>query len=176
MLNFARNFASVPVSLIGITVATTTFPLLTQTLADGAVKAFRKTLRTSSWIIFGGSALAAVIIFIREPLVRIVLGGGAFDQASVLRTALVLGVFTLAIPTESLIHLLARAFYATKNTLIPVVLSLIGLIVAVTVAFSFTPRLGIIALPLAFFLGSLAKLSFLLLFLPRRLRKVENIT
>ncbi len=177
VLNFARNFASVPVSLIGITVATTTFPLLTQTLADGAMKAFRKTLRTSSWIIFGGSALAAVIIFlIREPLVRIVLGGGAFDQASVLRTALVLGVFTLAIPTESLIHLLARAFYATKNTLIPVVLSLIGLIVAVTVAFSFTPRLGIIALPLAFFLGSLAKLSFLLLFLPRRLRKVENIT
>lgn len=176
ILNFARNFQSVPVSLIGITIATTTFPLLARAIADRTFASFRKTLKISLWLILGGSVFAAAITFlIREPLIRIVLGGGAFDQESVARTALVLGVFALAIPTESLSHLLARAFYATKNTLVPVVLSIGSLMVAIAAAASFTPRFGIVALPLAFFLASLAKLILLLFLLPGRLRKMENI-
>jgi len=111
----------------------------------------------------------------REPLIRIVFGGGAFDQTSIERTALVLGVFTLAMPTESLVHLLARAFYATKNTLIPVILSLIGLAIAIVGAVYLTPRFGIVALPFSFFLASLAELILLLLLLPRRLRTLESI-
>jgi len=42
ILNFARNFESVPVSLIGITIATTTFPLLTRAMADHTIEPFRK--------------------------------------------------------------------------------------------------------------------------------------
>ena len=176
ILNFARNFESVPVSLIGITIATTTFPLLTRAMADHTIEPFRKILKTSFWLILIGSTLAAVIIFlIREPLIRIVFGGGAFDQTSIERTALVLGVFTLAMPTESLVHLLARAFYATKNTLIPVILSLIGLAIAIVGAVYLTPRFGIVALPFSFFLASLAELILLLLLLPRRLRTLESI-
>jgi len=175
ILNFARNFESVPVSLIGITIATTTFPLLARSVADGTIESFRKALRTSFWLILGGSIFAAIVIFlIREPLIRIILGGGAFDQESVARTALVLGVFTLAMPTESLVHLLARAFYATKNTLIPVVLSIIGLVIAIGGAVYLTPRFGIVALPFSFFLASLTELILLLSLLPRRLRTVEN--
>ncbi|OGI22133.1 MAG: murein biosynthesis integral membrane protein MurJ [Candidatus Moranbacteria bacterium RIFCSPHIGHO2_01_FULL_55_24] len=175
ILNFARNFESVPVSLIGITIATTTFPVLARAMADRTLEPFRKTLKISFWLILGGSIFAAIVIFlIREPLIRIVFGGGAFDQESVARTALVLGVFTLAMPTESLVHLLARAFYATKNTLIPVVLSIIGLIIAISAAAYLAPRFGIVALPFSFFLASLAELVLLLLLLPRRLRRIEN--
>lgn len=176
ILNFARNFESVPVSLIGITIATTTFPLLARAVADHTMASFQRTLKISFWLILGGSTLAAVVIFlIREPLIRIILGGGAFDQESVERIALVLGVFALAMPTESLVHLLARAFYATKNTLIPVVLSIIGLVIAIAGAVYLTPRFGIVALPFSFFLASLAELVLLLLLLPRRLRQMENI-
>jgi putative peptidoglycan lipid II flippase len=108
--------------------------------------------------IFCVSTLAALLtFFIRRPLVGLLLGGGAFDEAAVARTALVLGVFCLSIPTESLSHLFARAFYAVQNTIIPVVFSMLSLLVAASSAYVLSSRVGIVGLPLGFFLGSLVK-------------------
>ena len=173
ILNFARNFQSVPVSLIGITFSTTAFPVMAKAIADHSQEEFRKVLKNSFWLILAGSTLAAIITFIiREPLIRMVLGGGAFSEEAILRTSAMLGVFTLAMPTESLRHLLARAFYATKNTTIPVVLGIIGLGIAIGGGHLLSPRFGILSIPIAFSSASLIELIFLIILLPRRLRQL----
>ena len=175
VMNFARNFMSVPVSLIGITFSTTAFPIMAKAVSDHSKEEFKKTLKNSFWLILGGSTLAAVVVFlIREPLIRIVLGGGAFSEEAIVKTATTLGFFTLAMPTESLVHLLARAFYATKNTVIPVVMSIIGLAIAVGGGYLLAPRLDILAIPIAFALASLVELIFLLVLLPSRLKKIPS--
>lgn len=175
VLNFARNFESVPVSLIGITLATTTFPLLSTHYVEKDFRAFRQALMKSLWLIGVGSVGAAVLMFlIREPLIRLTLGGGAFNEGAIVRTATLLGVFTLAMPTESLVHLLARAFYATKNTLIPVLLSLLGLALSVGFGLLLSPRLGLEALPLSFFIASFVEVVLLLIFLLFRLEALKN--
>ena len=130
-------------------------------------------MKNSFWLILAGSTLAAIITFIiREPLIRMVLGGGAFSEEAILRTSAMLGVFTLAMPTESLRHLLARAFYATKNTTIPVVLGIIGLGIAIGGGHLLSPRFGILSIPIAFSSASLIELIFLIILLPRRLRQL----
>jgi len=170
ILSFARNFQSVPVSLIGITFATTAFPVMAKAISDHSQEEFKKTLKNSFWLILAGSVLAAIVIFIiREPLIRIVLGGGNFTEEAILRTSTMLGVFTLAMPTESLRHLLARAFYATKNTIVPVILSIIGLGVAIGGGYLLAPSLDILAIPIAFSTASLIELIFLMILLPYRL-------
>ncbi len=175
VMNFARNFMSVPVSLIGITVATTAFPVMAKSVSDHSMENFRKTLKQSFWLILGGSVLAALVTFIiREPLINIVLGGGNFNKEAVIKTAMTLGVFTLAMPTESLVHLLARAFYATKNTVIPVVMSIIGLVISLGGAYLLAPSLDILAIPVAFALASLMEVIFLLTLLPHRLKKLPS--
>lgn len=175
IMSFARNFQSVPVSLIGITFSTTSFPIMTKAIADHSQEDFKKTLKNSFLLILVGSTLAAIITFIiREPLIRIVLGGGAFSEEAISRTATMLGVFTLAMPTESLRHLLARAFYATKNTTIPVIFSVIGLIIAIGGGYLLKPSLDIIAIPVAFSIASLVELIFLILLLPHRLKKLPS--
>jgi putative peptidoglycan lipid II flippase len=157
VLNFARNFQSVPVSVIGIAMATAVFPALAEaSLASTA--AVRQLLRRTAASIFLASGTAALLMFIiRRPLIQLLLGGGAFTAEAVERTALVLGVFCLAIPTESLSHLFARAFYATHNTVVPVVLSVVSLAVSAGSAYVLSQSLGIVGLPLGFFLGSLVK-------------------
>lgn len=175
IMNFARNFMSVPVSLIGITFATTAFPVMANAIADHSQEEFKKVLKNSFWLILGGSVFAAIVTFIiKEPLIRLVLGGGNFDEDAIKKTALTLGVFTLAMPTESLIHLLARAFYATKNTVIPVIMSIIGLIVAIGGGYLLKSSLGILSIPTAFALASLIEVIFLLVLLPRRLRQLPS--
>ena len=175
VMNFARNFQSVPVSIIGITFATTAFPVMAKAISENSQGDFKKILKSSFWLILGGSTLAAIVtFFIREPLIRVILGGGAFNEAAVARTALALGFFTLAMPTESLVHLLARAFYATKNTTVPVVMSILGLVIAIGGGYLLVPKLDIVAIPLAFFAASLFELIFLVVLLPRRLRKIST--
>src|SRR3989344_1255630 len=175
ILSFARNFQSVPVSLIGITFSTTSFPIMAKAIADHSLKDFKKTLKNSFWLILGGSTLAAIITFlIREPLIRIVLGGGAFSEEAILKTAAMLGMFTLAMPTESLRHLFARAFYATKNTIIPVVLSILGLAIAIGGGYLLSPRFGILSIPISFSLASFIELIFLITLLPYQLKKLPS--
>jgi len=172
VISFARNFQSVPVSLIGITIATTSFPILAGAVSEKKTDQFWITLKRSFFIIGTLSLLAAVFIyFIREPLIRILLGGGEFQSDDIQRTAAALGVFCLSIPTEALIHLLARAFYATKNTTIPVAVSILGIIVAVPGGFFLSQSWGIVALPFAFFLASALELAILLVLLPSCLKR-----
>ncbi len=163
VLNFARNFQSVPVSLLGIAMSTAVFP----SLAHAAINSRRELadlLRRTSGAIFLTSTLAALVVYaLRQPLVAILLGGGQFDNEAVARTALTLGVFCLSIPTESLSHLFARAFYATKNTIVPVAFSVLSLFVAAGSAYFFSRTTGIVGLPLGFFLGSLVKTAGLAL-------------
>jgi len=173
VLSFARNFQSVPVSLIGITIATTSFPLLAKAASDRETEKFRASLKHSFLLIGTLSVLAAIFIFIiREPLIRMLLGGGEFQSDDIDRTAAALGIFCLSIPTEALIHLLARAYYATKNTAIPVAVSVAGIAIAIPVGYSLGQSWGVIALPFAFFAGSALELVILLILLPSRIRKI----
>lgn len=175
VMNFARNFMSVPVSLIGITFSTTAFPVMAKAIADHSEEDFKKILKNSFWLILGGSSLAALVTFIiKEPLIELVLGGGNFTDEAIRRTALTLGFFTLAIPVESLRHLLARAFYATKNTITPVIMSIIGLTIAVGGGYLLKPALGITAIPISFALASFIEVVLLLALLPRRLRQLPG--
>jgi putative peptidoglycan lipid II flippase len=174
-LNFARNFQSVPVSLIGITMSTAAFPLLADAIAGGRARDYVQTLRRILGSIFVISALAAVVLYvIREPLVTLLLGGGLFDPEAAARTTGVLGVFCLAIPTESISHLLARAFYARQNTLVPVVFSILALVIAVGAGWAFLPVIGIMALPAGFFAGSLVKSAGLAGWMWKQMRSVSR--
>lgn len=171
VLGFARNFQSVPVSVIGIAMATAAFPLLSQAALDSPDKLKGVLRRTATSIGVATTAAALFMYVVSRPLVALLLGGGQFDAAAVSLTASVLGVFCLSIPTESISHVYARAFYALKNTTVPVVMSVVSLLVAGSSAYFLSQRLGIIGLPLGFFLGSAAKTVGLLMMLNRQLQK-----
>lgn len=173
ILNFARNFQSVPVSIIGITLATTAFPALSHAAVKKSRRSFSKTYWRTFMTVGMASVLAGLALWlVRRPLVAILLGGGAFETGDIKLTAATLGMFSLSVPTEALSHLAARSFYATQNTLTPVLFSMASLVVAGVSAYLLLPTLGLMALPLGFFLGSAVKLIGLTALLPRRLRQI----
>lgn len=171
VLNFARNFQSVPVSLFGIAFATSILPVLSELAERRDFQEYRnqffKTFR-GIFVLALGSAV--FILFFRTVIIRLFLGGGAFGEEDVRLTALALAAFTPAIITESLDHLLARSFYALKNTVIPVTMSILGLGIAVSGGWILSKEFGVLAFPLAFFAGSLVKMSILFLLLHRRVK------
>ena len=170
-VSFARNFQSVPVSLVGVAFALAVFPALSMARATGDRRGFLRLLGTNLGSITVITTVAAIGLFVvGELAIRVLLGGGAFDEQDVALTATVLGAFALSVPFESLAHLLSRAIYATRHTLLQVLASLAGLGITVGATLILVERLGIVAIPLGFAIGQAAKVVLLALALAVRLR------
>jgi putative peptidoglycan lipid II flippase len=171
-VSFARNFQSVPVSLIGVAFSLAVFPRLSTAFATGDRVAFLGLLRTNlASIALITTAAAVGLVVVGELAIRVLLGGGAFDDEDVRLTATVLAAFALSVPFESLTHLLSRAIYATRHTLLQVLASLAGLGVTVLATLALVEEWGIVAIPLGFAIGQAAKVALLAIALAIRLRR-----
>jgi putative peptidoglycan lipid II flippase len=172
-LSFARNFQSVPVSLIGVAFSVAAFPVLAAAAAAGDRPRYIRLVTTNLATITLATTAAALLLYVvAGTVVRVFLGGEAFDAEDVRTTSLVIGAFTLSIPLESVTHLLSRAIYATHNTLMPVAASIAGLIATVGTVELLVPTSGIVALPLGFTAGQGVKVLILAAALVIRTRTV----
>ncbi len=176
-VSFARNFQSVPVSLIGASFAIAAFPVLSASAAAGDRRAFGRVFATNLALIVVLTTGAAVGLWVvGETAIRVLLGGGAFDEGDVTRTAGILAIFALSVPLESLTHLLSRAIYATHNTILPTIASVAGFVVIVVVGQTLSPTIGLAAIPAAFVVGMGVKVAILGLALAPRIAAIGRPT
>jgi putative peptidoglycan lipid II flippase len=151
VFNFARNFQSLPVSFIGIAIATVLFPVLAADAAaeqhDQMLKNAKAAMRTI--LLFTLPAMIGMML-VSKPLIAVFLGGGEFDEAAITRTTITLIVFALAIPLESLQHILARLFYAQHDTRTPAIISVIGAVLNVVVCLLGAMWFGVAGLAVGF--------------------------
>jgi putative peptidoglycan lipid II flippase len=170
-VSFARNFQSVPVSLVGVAFALAVFPALSAAHATrdraGFVRLVGSNLVGIGVITSAGAVGMAVI---GEIAIRVLFGGGAFGERDVQLVAATLVAFTVSIPFESVSHLLSRAIYATRHTMLQVLASVAGLAITVVATLALLPATGIIAIPLGFAVGQAGKTVLLGLALLVRLR------
>jgi putative peptidoglycan lipid II flippase len=172
-VSFARNFQSVPVSLIGASFAIAAFPALSAAAAVGDRRTFSRVFGTNLATIALYSTAAAIGLFLFGGIaIRVLLGGGAFDEEDTLRTTSILAVFAISIPLESLTHLLSRGLYATRNTLLPTLASVSGFVATVLGAQALAPRIGLAAIPAAFALGMGLKVVILGVSLAPRMARI----
>ena len=170
-VSFARNFQSVPVTVIGVAFALAAFPALSIAHATDDRHGFLRVLRANLIsIALITTAAAIVLIVFGELAIGILLGGGRFDAEDVALTAAVLAAFAISIPFESLTHLLSRAIYATRHTLLQVLASLAAVGITVIAVQLLLDPLGILAIPVGFSIGQIAKVALLGLALAIRLR------
>ena len=140
-VSFARNFQSVPVSVLGVAFALAAFPALSTAHAEDDRAAFLRILGTNLASIAVVTTIAAIALALAGELgIRLLLGGGAFDAADVVRTLGLLVAFAISILFESVTHLLSRAIYATRHTLLQVLASLAGLGITVLATWLLLPR------------------------------------
>lgn len=172
-VSFARNFQSVPVSLIGVSFSLAAFPALSAAFAAGERRAFLAGLRTTLLTTLVLTTLAAVLLAALSGFViEFFLGGGEFDAEDVRVTALLLAVFAVSVPFESATHLLSRAIYATHHTLLQVFSSLAGFGLTVGTTLVLVSSLGVVAIPIGFAVGQAVKVVLLAAAVGVRLRRL----
>ena len=120
-----------PILLIGSSISTAAFPRLTERLAnkrpDLFRKDFREVLRVLMWI-----ALPVVVIayFCRGYLARLIFKRGSPE------IALLLGFLAIAIFFRIIYTLLSRYFYAHKDTVTPLIISVFAIALNIILVFT----------------------------------------
>jgi putative peptidoglycan lipid II flippase len=120
-----------PILLIGSSISTAAFPRLTERLAQGRIDLFRKefvdVLRVLMWL---SMPMVVIAYFCRGYLARII-----FTQGSP-TIALILGFLSIAIFFRTIYTLLSRYFYAHKDTMTPLIVSLFAIALNIILVFT----------------------------------------
>lgn len=174
--NYARNFMSLPVSLLGIAIAMAMYPTLSHDAGKGNFKKFRQDFKKNRLRSIVYTTLSAIVLAILSKfVVGLLLGGGEFKQADIDLLASVLMVYCIAIPLESLMHAYHRAYYSLKNTIIPALLHTIIIIATIVTAKTLAVDIGIYAIPVSFAGWLFIQVNILALVFPLVLKKRESL-
>lgn len=169
ILDYAQTLAFAPVGLIGQAIAQAAFPVLARERSH--LENFKKTFITSfNQLFYLILPVAALLLILRIPIVRILYGAPQFDWDATILTGRTLAAFTLSIATQALIALIARGFYALHDTKTPLLVGVASTILMIVIGFVSILHFkwGVESIAWAYSISSLCNLILLLLFLNRR--------
>lgn len=174
IINFASNLESLPVGLIGLSFAIVSFGTLSGFAAEGKKDEFAaeisNNLRKMFFLLI---PLALGMFALRSQIVQVVLGGGKFNITDIALTADTMGIFLSGLVFGSTVFLLARAFYALKDTRTPVLIGVASVLTNIFISFISTRllNLGSFGLAAANSIADIINASFLLALLSRKLNR-----
>jgi putative peptidoglycan lipid II flippase len=116
-------------------------------------------------------------VALRVPAVRLIYGTKIFDWEATIQTSTVLSVFAVGIISQTLMSVLARAFFALHDTKTPVVVSFIGLFLLVIGDFILVRgfHLEVWALAASFAVSTIVEAIILLILINKRAGGILNL-
>jgi len=153
--NVAFTVLQIPIGIIGVPLGIVALPAMSTELARGSVKRYTDLLvKSLRLILFVMLPMTAFGIVLRRQVITLLFDYGQFDARAVDLTSDALFFFLLGLASESLIVILARAFYAGRDTRTPVVAAIVAVVVNLTVAIVALGPLGLPGLALGLAVGS----------------------
>ena len=137
----ALTIRDIPISLFGTTFSQAAFPTLSASAANEDYTSFKKYfIKTFQEIVFLALPSAFFIFIMRFTIARLAfaVGDGLVTWDATKLIALIMFFMAIAIPTLSIVNLLVRAFYSLSNTIVPVVVSLISIVIEIVLSIGFS--------------------------------------
>jgi putative peptidoglycan lipid II flippase len=171
--SYALNLQSFPYGVLAVSFSVAVFATLSEKALLKDKKEFIELLRYSFHSIWFWAFPAVLGLFLlREPLIAVILKGGAFDTAAASRTEQTFSILIWGALAQSLIPLWSRAFYALSNTKTPVLLAVLTMALNVVLSLVFTQVLdwSTAGLAAANLIASSFNALLLLIFLSKTLK------
>jgi putative peptidoglycan lipid II flippase len=144
----AFTLLQIPIGVIGVPLGVVLFPSLSRGAASGDhvefVGLLTRSMRLLAVVMIPVGVLAAIV---RVEVVALLFG--QLDPVTIQRTADTFLAFLLGLPAHALIAVLARAFYARQDTVTPVALAVLAVVVNTTLAVALVGPLGLPGLAIA---------------------------
>ena len=144
--NWASSLYLFPVAVVGWSFAQASFPTLAEESSGNMIDIFKKTLsKTINQTLFFVIPIFVMILVLRLPLVRLILGPGSnsqFGWNDTILTSWILLFLSLSIIGQSVLSILIRAFYSLKDTKTPVIVEIVTFLLNIVLALYFVRVFG----------------------------------
>ncbi|MGZ6378992.1 MAG: murein biosynthesis integral membrane protein MurJ [Candidatus Limnocylindrales bacterium] len=172
--NVAFTILQIPIGLVGLPLGIVLLPSLSRAAALDQVHDFgrllSRALRQLRYVLL---FLTTVLMVLRVQVVTVLFDYGRFDAQAIAQTADALLLFLVGLAAHGLIQILARAFYARKDTRTPVIAAILSVIVNVVVSIATVGTRGLAGLALGIAAGAWFEAVLLLVLLVRGSIAVE---
>lgn len=175
MFRWANDIQDVPISIIGVTMATVSFPifveLLSQNKKEEFVKHFSAIVRQILFLII---PITILFIQLRAQFVRLIIGAGEISWPVTIATAQTVAYFSISFFAQALIPVLARSFYAMQDTKTPVRITVVGVALNILGSLTLGPLMGVEGLALSFSIASVVSAAWLMIALHARVGYLDE--
>jgi putative peptidoglycan lipid II flippase len=125
-LNFAGRVWNIPITLLASPIAIAVFPAFSSMAVDGSAlhamdDKVRRTVAFLAYIVIPSSV---GIVILATPITRLLFQRGAFDATATAITASCVQMYSLGLVFQAVLPILGKVFYAFKNTVTPLLISL----------------------------------------------------
>lgn len=149
-LYYADRVYQLPLGLIGIAFGVVLLPDLSRKLRAGADEAAMNSLNRGLELAMLLTLPAAVALaVIPKPITIVLFERGAFDRIATDATSLALAAFAVGLPAFVLIKIFQPAFYAREDTVTPLKMALISIVLNIALSLILFWPLGHIGIALA---------------------------
>ncbi|MBP6879709.1 MAG: murein biosynthesis integral membrane protein MurJ [Candidatus Pacebacteria bacterium] len=129
LFSLSYNLQSVPIGIIGISYSVASFPLLVELFSKNEIDKFVLHMTSAiRRVLFWALPIATLFIVLRAQIVRVTLGTNLFSWSDTRLVAAALGIFSIGLVAQALIHLFVRGFYAGGKTSKPLFVNFISTI------------------------------------------------
>ncbi len=172
----AQTLMQIPVKLVGVPISQAALPSLAQS-SESKREEYRRLLRENILqILYFVLPATAILVILGLPAVRLAYGAESFPWEATKLTRKALAMFVLAIPSQALIQLLIRGFYALKDTRTPLWVGLAGVssFLGMSYAAVFVLHWGILGLAAATSIASALQVGGLFWLLHKKINLVSQ--
>lgn len=150
VLRYAQDIQSFPIGIIGISMAISSFSILSHFVIDEKIPELAQYTRDKIDHVFFLIIPAAFGLWVlREPIISLVLQGGVFDQSAVLMTAQTLSFLCIGLVAAAVTPLITRIFFAFHDTFWPFLITVFTVVVNTGFALFFSRTMGVAGVGLA---------------------------
>lgn len=172
--NFAFALLQLPIGVIGVPLGIIVFPSMARELAKGSIDDYVRLLtRALRLIVFVMVPITGIAMVLRRQIVTLLFGYGEFDDRAIDMTADTFLFFLLGLAAHASIAIVARAFYARRDTRTPVLAAILAVATNSILAVVLAGPLGLSGLALAIAIGAWLEVAVLLALLVRRVPELR---
>src|SRR3989441_1427919 len=170
-LNYAFQLMLLPLGVFSIAISAAIFPTLSHYASLGQVTRMRDSVQQAiRWILFLTLPTVILMIVLRRPIVNLLFQYGNFGSEAREATQAAFLFYSLGLAGHALVQIIARAYYASRDTTTPLALTLISIGLNVVLDVLLAPILFINGLALANSISTLVEAVLLLALLAPRAR------
>lgn len=174
-LSYGKTLMRVPLGLVGQAIGVASFPILAQLYSEKKMDDLNRILNsTFKALIFLLLPISALIIAQSEPLVYLAYARTRLQGPDFAATSAALAFFSLGLFAWGAQNILARGFYATRDTITPAVVGTLTTLLSLPVYWLLVRRMDFRGLALASTIGIIAYTVILFALLGRRTRNPDE--